>query len=301
MKSLLDWIAQLEAEEFPKNLDRRIAGMLRADFPTLLVRGTRSDPTPYFSHVEQVLRKLWNDVPFWVFQMDLPTGDAIAAYIRENFDLVVPPFPHAVWSEMTRDEVNRKRLFNLLKFKPGALPHITPSVSEMAAIENLCDAQLVDLFFDYMRASHLDRKRTLALLRFKQGSYKVLASAAARLSKDALWCAALFENKSPKIPAAALLKRRGRTAAAEPILRTEKLVQIAHRMPHATCYEMVKEFKRSGGEVLEFKGEKSLRGLRSEANKAKRLAELRDGVKVTYHTREGRGRRPPRKNLGAAN
>src|ERR1017187_766718 len=153
MKSLLDWIVQLEAEEFPNELDRTIAGRLRADFPTCLVRSTRSDPTPYCGHVEQLLHKLWNDAPFWAFQKAAPNGDAIATYIRKNFGLVVPPFSHAVWSEMTKDGVNRKRLFNVLKSKTGILPHVTPSGSEMAAIEDLYDERLVDLFFDYMRAS----------------------------------------------------------------------------------------------------------------------------------------------------
>ena len=78
-------------------------------------------------------------------------------------------------------------------------------------------------------------------------------------------------------------------------------MKISHQMPNATCYEMVKAFKLSGGGTFAFKEGKLLRGLRSEANKAKRVAELRDGVKVTYHTQGRKGRKPRRKNLGATN
>jgi hypothetical protein len=297
IKSLFDWIADLEAEEFPKPLDRKIARLFRSDYSACSVRNTRSDPLPFCSHTGRVLQALWSDVSFWKFQKTSPTGEANASYIFKNFGLRLPPLSHEVWFEAARDKRGRKRLFDALTFRPGMLPEVRSGDSESLAEIDRHDRLLADLLLDYIWGSRLDRRRELALLRLTPPAYELIKLAAAKFSKDAAWC----EGHPGNIPAAALRKPVGRSAQPETLVRREQLVQIAHRMPEATCYQMVKEYKLSQGERFDFKAGKALRGLRAEATIAKQLAGLRDGVPVTHHIEEGRGRKPRRKNLGAAN
>jgi hypothetical protein len=173
----------LAKRNIPMQLDRRPP---LPDLPEQLTRAER---------LAQLLEIVWADADFWQIMHSHwsanDTDNALRNYLRTTHVLQID-YPSSVWQEMVREPMKRRYLFYLMVNCPTGFffsgdPRDPTGLS--GEWENVIPtSDLGQMLRNYISRPSDDNRARLSSKNYPGPVLQILASAAAKLHKDAKWC-----------------------------------------------------------------------------------------------------------------
>lgn len=297
--TLPDWIAALEIEENSHPFGQSITRRIRRRFPNADVRKSGADNKDVRDYVSHRLDVLWCDVEFWRMLKEAPAATDIQSYIEKRHKLCLPPFEHAVWRAMVANRVLRRRLFQLLRARPGTFTEARLTLEAEDAIEETKSRGADRLLIHYLKRPGASRRTLLQWFCLSDSTLNEMRDAAKRLIKDIGWC---LNNKTDARKEPAFYFGRGHPKSVEEVKELEDMVKFVLRSRYR--FETNEQnARRYLEQVLKRDHRKAtdneIKGYAVLAAKAKRLVEFRENRSVKHHVdRENkRGLKPQRRRL----